>query len=169
MNKNNGFTLVELSIVLVIIGLLIGGILAAQSMVETSRVQALNTQLAQFDAGVFSFHAKYNGLPGDAKLFGGDGDAAIESHNDKTSYDGNMNAHSGEMANFWSQVFPGEYKAGTYTIGNASALDMISTTGANKSAPTPKLGRINSAFIASTYATPVATEALTLIIITQSH
>ena len=48
--KTAGFTLVELSIVLVIIGLLIGGILVAQSMIRTARVAKQVQQLQQFDA-----------------------------------------------------------------------------------------------------------------------
>ncbi|MEI9897868.1 MAG: prepilin-type N-terminal cleavage/methylation domain-containing protein [Chthoniobacter sp.] len=47
----SGFTLVEPSIVLVIIGLLIGGILVAQSMISTSKITATIQQLGQFDAG----------------------------------------------------------------------------------------------------------------------
>jgi prepilin-type N-terminal cleavage/methylation domain-containing protein len=66
----NGFTLVELSIVLVIIGLLIGGILAAQSMIETTKVGAFVRQIGQFDAAVSNFQTKYNQLPGDNNLFG---------------------------------------------------------------------------------------------------
>src|SRR5476649_103906 len=72
-----GFTLVELSIVLVIIGLLIGGILVAQSMTETARIVAVAAQIQQFDAGVESFKAKYNALPGDAQQFGGNGDGLV--------------------------------------------------------------------------------------------
>ena len=51
MNKN-GFTLVELSIVLVIIGLLIGGILVAQSMIGTAKITAFTRQVQQADIAV---------------------------------------------------------------------------------------------------------------------
>ncbi len=60
-----GFTLVELSIVLVIIGLLIGGILAARSMVNTVKIQGVVRQLQQYDIAVSNFRTKYNQLPGD--------------------------------------------------------------------------------------------------------
>src|SRR5476649_2583779 len=77
LKSHSGFTLVELSIVLVIIGLLIGGILVAQSMIGTSRIVAVAAQIQQFDAGVESFKAKYNALPGDAQQFGGNGDGLV--------------------------------------------------------------------------------------------
>ncbi len=70
MVKNkHGFTLVELSIVLVIIGLLIGGILVAQSMVKTAKVQATIKQLSQFDVANTNFTTKYGQLAGDDTLF----------------------------------------------------------------------------------------------------
>ena len=69
MIKREGFTLVELSIVL-IIGLLIGGILAGQSMVDTSRVQSQIRQLQQFDIAASNFKLNYNRLPGDANKNG---------------------------------------------------------------------------------------------------
>ncbi len=68
-NNKKGFTLVELSIVLVIIGLLIGGILAAQSMIETTKIQAFTRQVGQFDAAVVNFGDKFGGLPGDTSAF----------------------------------------------------------------------------------------------------
>ena len=60
-----GFTLVELSIVLVIIGLLIGGILVAQSMISTAQIQAQIRQLQQLDIATQNFITKMNQLPGD--------------------------------------------------------------------------------------------------------
>jgi prepilin-type N-terminal cleavage/methylation domain-containing protein len=64
--KNKGFTLVELAIVLVIVGLLISGILVAQSMINTTRIQAFGRQIGQYDAAIANFQDKYKGLPGDS-------------------------------------------------------------------------------------------------------
>lgn len=65
-SKRGGFTLVELAIVLVVVGLLIGGILAAQSMMDTTKVQSQIKQLQQFDSAVSNYKLNYNVLPGDA-------------------------------------------------------------------------------------------------------
>lgn len=55
----------ELSIVLVIIALLIGGILAGQTMIRASEIRSIITQYNQFSAAVNSFHDKYGAYPGD--------------------------------------------------------------------------------------------------------
>ncbi len=102
----NGFTLVELSIVLVIIGLLIGGILVGQSLIESAKINATVQQIQQFDAGVMAFKAKYKFLPGDSPSFGGDGDGVIDrsgNHNDSA------NLFNRELGNFWADTFPTKY------------------------------------------------------------
>lgn len=147
----NGFTLIELSTVLVIIGLLIGGVLVGKSLIESSKISSTISQLQQFDVAVMSFKATYKGIPGDSIVFGGDGDGAIEGQNAQTNSDGHMALHSGEIANFWAQAFRGQYKAGTYTIVAATAVDLIAFKGANKTAPVAKIGKSNSGFYASTY------------------
>ena len=101
--KRKGFTLVELSIVLVIIGLLIGGILAAQSMIETTKVNKIVSQIQQYDAMVTNFQTKYNGLPGDSKAMG-----CTDAGYGTACDDGLINGVYGssqqwifEIANFW--------------------------------------------------------------------
>ena len=64
MNKK-GFTLVELSIVLVIIGLLIGGILVGQSLIFSFKMNSLNSTLTQMEVLANQFKQKYKALPGD--------------------------------------------------------------------------------------------------------
>ena len=63
-----GFTLVELSIVLVIIGLLVGGILTAQSLIDSAKMQSFVRQMGQLDAAVASFESRYRNIPGDKAI-----------------------------------------------------------------------------------------------------
>lgn len=63
--KTQGFTLIELSIVLVIIGLIVGGVLAGQALIKSAERNALLSQIEQFKVATTSFKDKYSALPGD--------------------------------------------------------------------------------------------------------
>ncbi|MBN8543602.1 MAG: prepilin-type N-terminal cleavage/methylation domain-containing protein [Alphaproteobacteria bacterium] len=60
-----GFSLVELSIVLVILGLLTGGILAGQSLIRASELRAVTTEYQRYTAAGNTFRDKYFAIPGD--------------------------------------------------------------------------------------------------------
>lgn len=60
-----GFSLVELSIVLVILGLLTGGILAGQSLIRASELRSVTADLTRYQTAFYSFRDKYFALPGD--------------------------------------------------------------------------------------------------------
>jgi len=63
--KLSGFTLIELSIVLVIIGLLIGGILVGRDLISAATIRSQISQIDKYNSAVNTFRLKYNALPGD--------------------------------------------------------------------------------------------------------
>ena len=66
MKRNaNGFTLIEIAIVLVIIGLLWGGVLKGQELITGARVRNLISQQDGIKAAFFGFQDRYLALPGD--------------------------------------------------------------------------------------------------------
>lgn len=74
MNKRSqqrGFTLVEIAIVLVIIGLLLGGILKGQELIKSAQVRNLADQSAGTQAAYFGFVDRYRLFPGDMKFGNG--------------------------------------------------------------------------------------------------
>jgi prepilin-type N-terminal cleavage/methylation domain-containing protein len=65
MKMRDGFSLIELSIVLVILGLLVGGILAGQSLIHASELRAITAEADRYKTAVQAFRDKYFALPGD--------------------------------------------------------------------------------------------------------
>lgn len=61
----SGFSLVELSIVLVILGLLTGGILAGQSLIRAAELRAVGSEYSRYVTAAQTFRDKYFALPGD--------------------------------------------------------------------------------------------------------
>ncbi len=69
--KQKGFTLVEIAIVLVIVGLLIGGVLKGQEMITNAKLKRLESDNAGLAAAMFSYQDRYLQLPGDDSAAGG--------------------------------------------------------------------------------------------------
>ncbi|MGB5082478.1 MAG: prepilin-type N-terminal cleavage/methylation domain-containing protein [Burkholderiales bacterium] len=87
-SKEAGFTLVEIAIVLVIIGLLLGGILKGQEMITQAKIKNVINDFNGITAAVASYQDRYRALPGDelnasttgrwgAAAFGGDGNGVF--------------------------------------------------------------------------------------------
>ncbi|MBU0987872.1 MAG: prepilin-type N-terminal cleavage/methylation domain-containing protein [Proteobacteria bacterium] len=64
-NSEAGFTLVEIAIVLIIIGLLIGGIIKGQAMIKNAKVKRLVGDFDGMRAAVLTYQDKFGMLPGD--------------------------------------------------------------------------------------------------------
>ncbi len=65
MNKKSGFTLIELSIVLVIISLIAAGVVSGREMIHTSRLSALASDYLKYQTAFNMFELKYDQVPGD--------------------------------------------------------------------------------------------------------
>lgn len=63
--KQRGFTLVEIAIVLVIIGLLLGGVLKGQEMIENARIKSVVADMNGISAAYNSYIDRYRSIPGD--------------------------------------------------------------------------------------------------------
>jgi prepilin-type N-terminal cleavage/methylation domain-containing protein len=64
-SKQGGFTLVEIAIVLVIIGLILGGVLQGQTMIENARYKNFAKEIESYRAAFYTFQDMQGGLPGD--------------------------------------------------------------------------------------------------------
>jgi prepilin-type N-terminal cleavage/methylation domain-containing protein len=161
-----GFTLIELSITLVIIGLIVGGILVGQDMIKAAEIRATITQIQKYDAAMNTFRNRYNYIPGDmpstvAAQFGffnvtgpntnaqgyGDGNGLIENCGG-----GGWSSQCGEPLIFWrhltdASLIDGNF--GTTTAGDALSgstggiATPIPTAPAMEVVPPAKLGRGN--------------------------
>jgi prepilin-type N-terminal cleavage/methylation domain-containing protein len=65
MKKQQGFTLIEIAIVLVIIGLLLGGVLKGQELINAARVRNIAAQVDGVKIAYLAFQDRYRALPGD--------------------------------------------------------------------------------------------------------
>ena len=65
VKKQSGFTLVEIAIVLVVIGLLLGGVLKGQELIESSKIKSMAKDLNGFSALITTYQDRYRSLPGD--------------------------------------------------------------------------------------------------------
>lgn len=113
--SEKGFTLIELSIVLVIIGLIVGGVLVGQDLIKAAELRATISQFEKYNTAVNTFRLKYNGMPGDlsspvtffasvtngGESAQGDGDGLIEGTNLANTVCTLTACHAGEAAVFW--------------------------------------------------------------------
>ena len=79
----SGFTLIEIAIVLVIIGLLLGGILKGQELINSARVKNLASDFRNVPVFIYGYQDKFKALPGD--------DPAATAHVGATATNGNGN------------------------------------------------------------------------------
>jgi prepilin-type N-terminal cleavage/methylation domain-containing protein len=64
-HQQSGFTLVEIAIVLVIIGLLLGGVLKGQELINSAKAKSYAQDFRTIQSALYGFQDRYKGIPGD--------------------------------------------------------------------------------------------------------
>lgn len=66
-SEEHGYTLAEFSIVLIIIGLLVGSVIVGKDLIKSSQLRSVISDIDKFNSAANTFQSKYNCLPGDCK------------------------------------------------------------------------------------------------------
>lgn len=107
MRKQSGFTLIELAIVLVIIGLLLGGVLKGQELINSAKVKSFASDFRNIPIYIYGYQDKFKALPGDDKnavthvsaAQPGNGDGVIGN-----SWSDDSSVSKSEAYNFWQHI-----------------------------------------------------------------
>jgi prepilin-type N-terminal cleavage/methylation domain-containing protein len=98
MNKQAGFTLIELAIVLVIIGLLLGGVLRGQELINSARVKNLSRDFQNTQVYLYTYQDRFRAIPGD--------DNAAGNHVNGGSLATNGTRGNGRIEGEWDTAIP---------------------------------------------------------------
>jgi prepilin-type N-terminal cleavage/methylation domain-containing protein len=130
MKRNaSGFTLIEIAIVLVIIGLLLGGVLKGQELITGARVRNLISQQDGIKAAFFGFQDRFRALPGDYAAAGtnisgvtinGDGNGRIEPGTTQS-------AGTYETLLAWNHLTAAGFLNGSYTLATSTTSLAVDT------------------------------------------
>ncbi len=145
MKGSKGFTLIELAIVLIIIGILIGFILKGQELIRNAQIKRIHRTYLELVAVFYSYYDRYGKLPGDDDkvsqrwgvdtLLNGDGDGKIETANLNSLDFKCTDATNTEECKVWQHLRLGEFIAGvgrenpTHTFGGPIAVGYITFQG----------------------------------------
>jgi len=149
----SGFTLVEIAIVLVIVGLLLGGILKGQEMITQARIKNVVNDFNGLTAAYFSYQDRYKAVPGDdingatrwGSGFGGQsggGNGSVSGLYTETPPSGGLttvNDSAGESMNFWWHLRLSGFVPGP-TTGAGAATPPVNAVGGRVGVQTGALG-----------------------------
>lgn len=125
MKRQSGFTLVEIAIVLVIIGLLLGGVLKGQELITQAKIKNIANDLNGMTAAVYAYQDRYKRFPGDDNgaatrwpaagsvpaATNGDGNAAV-GDTTVTAAASCTPSSTGENCTFWNHLRRSGFIAG---------------------------------------------------------
>ncbi|MBV1884796.1 MAG: prepilin-type N-terminal cleavage/methylation domain-containing protein [Gammaproteobacteria bacterium] len=123
-----GFTLVEIAIVLVIIGLLLGGVLQGQELINSAKVRSLNNTVEGITSAWYGYQDRYRAFPGDYNAAATNipalGAIAIANGNGSGTVQG-----ATERTQLWVQLAAAGFISGSYDAGTVNNADYRCPTG----------------------------------------
>jgi len=158
MNKQSGFTLVEIAIVLVIIGLLLGGVLKGQELINSAKVKNMIGDFRTTSTLIYAYQDKYRALPGDdlGAVSHVGGQLATTPATGSARGDGRINGTwnstttTDESYLFWEHVRRAGLAAGTTTTGGTDYLPRNADGGRlGVTGDTPITGWTGTTFVCS--------------------
>ena len=134
-----GFTLVEIAIVLVIIGLLLGGVLKGQEMIENGKIKSVISDMKGVSAAFYSYQDRYRAVPGDDAAAG----TRFASAGTTVQIGGGTGALAGnyltigvapalanETSNFWQHIRLAGFLSGDLITNNGGNNSISASGGA---------------------------------------
>lgn len=176
MSKKSGFTLIELSIVLIIIGLLVAGVTGGASLIRSAQLRSVMSEARGYNVAVNAFVVQYDELPGDytTSLNGSDGG----NQNGQVNYVDIVT--SGSLAKFegliaWHQLINSNTIDDTLSLTSPAAIAISFSAAGNASAlavntniPDSKLDGVGWIFDYSTTGGVANNEARNVVIATSN-
>lgn len=133
-NSQAGFSLIELAVVLIIMGLLIGGILKGRDLIESARLKRVMSQLNEFRMATNTFLDKFDALPGDFNKASSQIKEGLRDGNNNGTIEGAGLAVGSEALAFWSHL------AGAGFIGSPGPEGEKNVGEFGKGAPESSIG-----------------------------
>jgi prepilin-type N-terminal cleavage/methylation domain-containing protein len=125
LKRQSGFTLIEIAIVLVIIGLLLGGVLKGQELITSARVRNMVSQQDGVKAAYFGFLDRYRALPGDYSAASTNianvTTTVAACGNGNGNGDGTITTANAENILAWEHLSKAGFINGTYSCAGAAA------------------------------------------------
>jgi prepilin-type N-terminal cleavage/methylation domain-containing protein len=113
--RQAGFTLVEIAIVLVIIGLLLGGILKGQEMITQAKIKNTMADFSGISAAYHGYQDRYRAIPGDDKAADRWSGAAVGDGNGLVAGKYNSGTATDESRKFWDHLRRAGFVSGSGT------------------------------------------------------
>ena len=121
MNKEGGVTLVEITIVMVIIGLIIGTILKGQEIIINAKIKSIEKNYNEIMTAVYNYNDRYRVLPGDDPLASTKFGQAIQDGNGNGKIEGYFNSmnETDESRLVWSHL-----RSADLIMGEKSSVEL---------------------------------------------